>query len=353
MNLIVNSYRLTRAVPSGSVSVVVQRLHFYRPQSRPIHINLKPPTSSLPFGAEGNLRIAPKEMGPIKNLKLNDGHEIPIIGYGLGTANFKRNSETFDQKIVKAVVMAIKTGYYHLDGAEVYGNEPELGEAIKESGVPREKLYVTTKYFGKKTKDVKESFANSLKDLQLDYVDLYLIHEPFSSKTEEDLQAKWADMEDILASGKAKSIGVSNFTKKHLETILKTAKVVPACNQIEYHPYLQHEDLVDFHKKHGIATAAYAPLTAVLRAAPGPLDEVYSRLATKYNVTPAQIALRWCLDHDVIVLTTSGKEERLKTVLEINDFSLTPEEVAEISRVGNQKHHRGFWANHFDEKDRS
>ncbi|RFU33381.1 hypothetical protein B7463_g2942, partial [Scytalidium lignicola] len=292
-------------------------------------------------------------MSQITNLKLNDGHEIPIIGYGLGTAHFKRDGAAFDKQLVQTVVMAINTNYYHLDGAEVYGNEPELGEGIKESGVPREKLYVTTKYMGKTTKDIKASFELSLKKLQLDYVDLYLIHEPFSSTTEEDLQAKWADMEAIHATGKAKSIGVSNFTKKHLETILKTAKIVPACNQIEYHPYLQHEDLLDFHRKHGIATAAYAPLTAVLRAAPGPLDETYARLATKYNVTPAQIALRWCIDHDVIVITTSAKEDRLKSVLKIMDFKLTPEEVKEISQVGNQKHHRGFWAPHFDANDRS
>jgi diketogulonate reductase-like aldo/keto reductase len=188
--------------------------------------------------------------------------------------------------------------------------------------------------------------------MQLDYVDLYLIHAPFFATTKADLQQKWADLEAIHASGRAKSIGVSNFLQEHLETILETAKVKPTVNQIEYHPYLQHGDLLDFHKKHGIATMAYGPLSAVTKAKPGPLDETYEQLAHKYGVSPAEIALRWCIDQDVIALTTSDKEERLRQYLKVADIRLTPKEVDEITELGKKKHFRGFWGNKFAEDDR-
>lgn len=160
-------------------------------------------------------------------------------------------------------------------------------------------------------------------------------------------------MEAIYATGKAKSIGVSNFLQSDLETILKTAKIVPAINQIEFHPYLQHGSLVEFHKKHGISTSAYAPLTAAVKASPGPLDETYERLATKYGVTKGEIALRWVIDQGIVALTTSASENRLKTYLNVTKFKLTPEEVQEIKEIGLQKHFRGFWLDKFAADDRS
>lgn len=210
---------------------------------------------------------------------------------------------------------------------------------------------MTTKISGTKVQDTKEAFELSLKKLQLDYVDQYLIHAPFFANSDEDLQKKWADMEAIHASGKAKSIGVSNFIKKDLEAILKTAKIVPAINQIEYHPYLQHGDLIEFQKKHGIASSAYAPLTAVVRAKPGPLDPTYEQLAKKYGVTTGEIALRWVIDQGIVALTTSGSEQRLKQYQKVAQFKLTPEEVEEISEIGKQKNFRGFWKNKFDADD--
>ncbi len=192
----------------------------------------------------------------------------------------------------------------------VYGNEAELGAAIKECGVPREKLFVTTKIVGTKKTDTEAAFAESLKKLQLDYVDLYLIHAPHFADSDEELQQKWADLEAIQASGRAKSIGVSNYLIPQLEATLKTAKVVPAVNQIEFHPYLQHGDLLEFHRKHGIATEAYGPLSAILKGSPGPLDATYKELAHKYGVTPGEIALRWCIDQGVVTVTTSSKEDR-------------------------------------------
>ena len=240
-----------------------------------------------------------------------------------------------------------------LTSSSAYGNEEELGQAIKDSGVPREKFYITTKISGVKVKDTKEAFELSLKKLQLDYVDQYLIHAPFFAQSPANLQAKWADMEEIKASGKAKSIGVSNFLQKDLEAILETAKIPPAINQIEYHPYLQHGGLLDFHRKHNIATSAYGPLTAVVKAAPGPLDTTYKELARKYGVTPGEVALRWVIDQGIVVITTSGSEDRLKGYQKVAQFKLTPKEVQTIAEVGQEKHFRGFWQAKFADDDRS
>lgn len=286
------------------------------------------------------------------NFKLNNGVEMPSVGYGLGTARYKSDpSAPVDTELVNLVVKAIKAGYYHLDGAEVYGNERELGDAIAQAGVPREKLFVTTKISGTKVQNTQAAFDLSLKKLGLEYVDQYLIHAPYFAKTESDLQQKWADLEAIYTSGRAKSIGVSNFLQKDLEVILKTAKIRPAINQIEYHPYLQHGELIPFHRKFGIATSAYGPLTAVVKAKPGPLDSIYDELAKKYNVTPGEIALRWVVDQGVVALTTSGKEERLKQYQKISQFKLTTEEISLITEIGKKKHYRGFWREKFAEDD--
>jgi diketogulonate reductase-like aldo/keto reductase len=240
------------------------------------------------------------------------------------------------------------------DRFTVYGNEEELGQAIKAGGVPREQLYVTTKIPAEKKGSAIDSFNVSLQKLGLEYVDLYLIHGPWFAETDEDLQQRWAELEQIKESGKAKSIGVSNFLQPHLEAILKTAKVKPAINQIEYHPYLQHGDLVDFHKKHSIAVSAYGPLTPIVTAKGGPVDPFYTKLAEKYGVTESEVGLRWVIDQDIIALTTSNKVERLEGYLaKLPKFKLTQDEIAEISRLGAKKHFRGFWRNKFDENDRS
>lgn len=159
-------------------------------------------------------------------------------------------------------------------------------------------------------------------------------------------------MEAIHASGKAKSIGVSNFLQEDLEAILKTAKIKPAINQIEYHPYLQHGDLISFCQKNGIALSAFAPLTAAVKAKPGPLDGTYEKLAKKYGVTPGEIALRWVIDQGIVVLTTSSSAERLNQYKKTAEFKLTPEEIKEIAEIGKEKHFRGFWQNKFKADDR-
>lgn len=289
----------------------------------------------------------------IPTLNLPDGNPIPVLGFGTGTAWYKKDANSaLDKTLIEATQKAIELGYTHLDGAEVYNTEPELGAAIKESKVPREKLFVTTKVMTN-IQDIPAAIDASLKKLGLSYVDLYLIHAPFFASNDADLQEKWAQMEDVLASGKTKSIGVSNYQKPHLEATLQTAKVRPAINQIEFHPYLQHGDLVAYHKNQDIKIAAYAPLVPVVKGKGGPLDGYLDKVAKKYGVNPGEVLLRWCIDQGVVAVTTSSKEQRMSDILRVLTFKLTPKEVEEISSIGNEHHFRAFWQDKFDKDDRS
>ena len=291
---------------------------------------------------------------PIPMLKLNDGTSIPMLGYGTGTAWYKSadKASSIDRPTVDALTTALKLGYLHIDAAEVYNTEAEVGIAIKESKIDRSKLYVTTKVINK-IANIPQAIDQSLKKLQLDYVDQYLIHAPFFAKSDIDLQTAWTAMETVKASGKAKSIGVSNYLIPHLEATLRTASVKPCLNQIEYHPYLQHAALIQYHKERGIAVSAYSPLSAVTKAKPGPIDLMMSELAKKYYVTENEIALRWCIDSGVVAITTSGKEQRLSDYLRAMTFSLTPREVQEIAEIGDQKHYRGYFCDKFEANDKS
>ncbi|KAL2265554.1 hypothetical protein VTJ83DRAFT_6654 [Remersonia thermophila] len=314
---------------------------------------------------------APEQPPAIPTFKLSDGNEIPVLSYGLGTARFKRGSkDVLDESTIEYTLAALRQGYYHLDCAEVYGNEAEVGAALSRANIPRSKLYITTKSSCTKGETIDLALTRSLRKLGTDYVDLYLIHSPFwagdiyspdpevRAAAERALQEKWAEMEAAKDSGRVRSIGVSNFLKEHLEAVLKTARYPPVVNQIEFHPYLQHHDaeggLLGYLKEKGIVAEAYGPLTAVTKAAPGPLDEVYESISKKHGVTPAEVALRWCVDQGVVAITTSAKEERLRGWVRpgVLGFELTKEEVEEIAQKGREKHFRGFWNDKFKEDDR-
>jgi diketogulonate reductase-like aldo/keto reductase len=277
-------------------------------------------------------------MAAVPVLELNDGNKIPAVSYGLGTVHFMGQ----ENDISNVTVKALQAGFHHLDCAEAYMNEAGVGAGIKAAGLPREKLYISTKVVGTKDQDVAAALNSSLEKLGLDYVDLYLVHLPFSAGSGAGLQKIWSQMEALKQSGKAKSIGVSNFEKDDLEIVLETATVTPAVNQIEFHPYLQHTELLEFHRQRGIATAGYSTMSAITAARPGPVDSIYAELAQKYGVSENDIALRWVLDQGIVAVVTSNSSERLQGYLKAaQDFQLSAEEVQQISELGKQKHHQG------------
>lgn len=292
----------------------------------------------------------------VPTFTLTNGVKIPAVGYGTGTKWFKKvDSGELDEKVVDAVALAISNGYTHIDGAEVYNTEPEIGAAIKKSGVDRKKLFITTKVLPH-IANPEKALNDSLSKLGVDYVDLYLIHAPFVTEKDNgiSLEAAWAKLEEFYAAGKVKAIGISNFPVESIEKILKVAKVKPQVHQIEYNAYLQNQTpgVVKFSQDHGILVEAYSPLGPIIvKDEAAPLTPVLKKLGEKYKKTPAQIELRWTYQNGVLPITTSANSERQKEPLGIFDFELTKEEVKEITTVGVTYTFRQYWKPQFEYKN--
>ena len=257
-----------------------------------------------------------------------EGVEIPILG--LGVYQSRPGQETYD-----AVRAALEAGYRHVDTARVYGNERDVGRAVRDSGVPRDQVFVTTKLWNADHgfDQALRACDQSLARLGMDRVDLYLVHWPVEGRRAET----WRAMERILADGKARAIGVSNYTIRHLEELHSTAKVPPAVNQVEFHPFLFQRDLLDHCRRRGIRLEAYAPLVKAQRME----HPVLVRVARKHRKTPAQVLIRWCLEHEVVVIPKSVRPERIRENLGVFDFSLDAADLAELD--GLDEGYRTSW----------
>lgn len=251
---------------------------------------------------------------------LNNGIEMPRVG--LGTYKSDNGGE-----VVQAVHWALEAGYRSIDTASMYQNEAGIGRAVTESPVPREEIFITSKVWNSDQgyESTLDSCAGSLERLQTDYIDLLLIHWPSRSH----MADTWRALEELLAAGKVRAIGVSNFLAHHIDELLSLATVPPAVNQIEHHPYLQQPDLVAKCNELSIAVTAWAPM---LKGEVNNIDTIVS-IAAELGATPAQVTLRWMLDRGVLVIPKSVRQARIVENSNLFDFEFTPDHAAQLQSL--------------------
>lgn len=250
------------------------------------------------------------------SIKLNTGTSIPQLGFGTWQINPSFKAE-------KATAQALEIGYRHVDTARVYLNERGVGKAVRQSGVARKDVFVTTKLW-RGDKNPAKALDKSIKRLGLDYVDLYLMHWP-----QEDRIDAWRAMEQIQKSGKARAIGVSNFTIKHLTELMEQTDIVPAVNQVEFHPFLYQKELLEFCNKHGIVVEAYSPLAHGKKMD----DPTIVEVAGHYDKSPAQIMIRWAIEHDMVVIPKSKSPERIAQNLSVFDFKIAKKDMVLLDNL--------------------
>jgi len=250
-------------------------------------------------------------------VKLNNGVEMPI--FGLGVYQVRRGRKTQE-----AVLNALKAGYRLIDTASMYENEEDVGEALRKSGIPREEVCITTKLWNSDHgyDPAIAAFEKSRKRLGLSYIDLYLIHWPVEGLRTES----WRAFETLLKERKCRAIGVSNYMIWHLEELLNNSSTIPAVNQVEFSPYLYQKDLLEFCRAHDIQLEAYSPLTKghMLR------DPKLIAMASEYSKSPAQILIRWVLQHKIVVIPKSSRRERILENADVFAFTISPEDMGAL-----------------------
>ncbi|MBW3069812.1 aldo/keto reductase [Actinomyces sp. 594] len=248
---------------------------------------------------------------------------IPQLGFG--------TYKVGDADAERAVSQALEAGYRHIDTAQMYGNEAGVGRALAASGIPREQLWVTSKLNNPNHRrdDALRSFDATLRDLQLEVLDLFLVHWPLANSPGIDLVDTWRTMIEILRSGRVRAIGVSNYQAEHLRTIIDATGVVPAINQIELHPYLIQRELRNVHEELGIVTESWSPLGR------GRLleDPELVRVAAELGVTPAQVIVRWHLQHGLVVIPKTTHAVRMRENADVFSFALSPEQMAAVDAL--------------------